>query len=217
MFKELSEVDNDIYCEFLKKKFDEDTVCSFLAYRKHSNPSCFITKNPNWEETKIAYILFIEYKKYIAICKRNVSISAPLKKKIEKIKYTTLSNFLLAEASSSSFTKMAMKNLDMSENAMRSKVFESDNLEKSFSPYSTSLYTITSFRTCIKNNTSYTNTYSIALQNSRINKLGEKQNYSNVVEWAKSCIDRIIKYEHPVSKKKGQCLKQIFYHILQNQ
>ena len=194
LFESLPETEDSVYCRFINESFDGETTCSFIAFKKISKPSCFEKDDNGWSETKIAYLLLVEYKGYIAINKKNTTLTKEIKAKLDKINYTTLSNFLLSDASSVAFTKMSMKNLDMSEFAMRSKVLESENLEKSFSPYNSNLYAVSSFRTNIMKDNSQ-NAYSVALTMSRINKLGKKQEYNALVNWMTRCIDEIKGYE----------------------
>ncbi len=196
LFTSLPENENCIYCRFINDSFDDDITCSFVAFKKDSKPSCFEEDEDGWNETKMAYLLLIEYRGYVAINKKNITLTKEIKTQLEKISYTTISNFLLSDASSVAFTKMAMKNLDMSEFAMRSKILESDDLEKSFSPYNSNLYAVSSFRTNIKRDAESSNTYSVALSNSRINKFGEKQKYEDLVKWMVKCIDDIVAYEN---------------------
>ena len=60
LFKDLPETEDSVYCRFANEPFDNDTICSFIAFKKISKPSCFEKDDNGWSETKIAYLLLVE-------------------------------------------------------------------------------------------------------------------------------------------------------------
>ena len=135
-------------------------------------------------ELKYSYLLIIQYNGFVVVCKRNVAGLKELYENVEDIDYFLLSRLLVSDATT--FEKFNIKNMDISETALRSKVLEALNLRNSLPIAVGNRYVLNSFRMNNKGDR-----FSLSLNTSRINHLSEKINFDELVKWIINITERI--------------------------
>ncbi|UCZ53465.1 hypothetical protein LGQ02_01295 [Bacillus shivajii] len=137
------------------------------------------------EEIKYAYLLILEYSNMVIINKKNISgLNTLLKDYISDVEYTTISRLFLSNTSN--FEKLTMINMDISNNAIRRRNIEANDLTSVFSPVYSSKYIINNIRINDKDSR-----ISLALNTSKINKLGKKVSIDEYFQWAVSVVDKV--------------------------
>lgn len=170
----------------------EDTVIdgmkySFVAYKREKRPNCFrngVEIEERWKEKIFAYLLVLEYKSYVAIIKKDIDNIRPIRSALKPIDYNVLCKVL--NDKKTIYKRVGMNNLDISDYSMRSKALEAENLEAVVSTIGASNYTLGNFRINNKQGT-----YSIGLNDSKINRLQVKVNFSELILWCKNIVDRM--------------------------
>lgn len=159
---------------------------SMRVFKCKPEPPKFITRNgQGWEEQKIGYFLFIEYRNYVVILRRNATVPKFISDKLENIDYDDL--IALKANVNTSFKRLSMQNLDGSDKAMRYKSFEALNLTDNMSPLGLNRYYV---RT-VKGSNGDDDNFSLTLYASRINEFEGNLTIDDVCGWAKSKIDEI--------------------------
>lgn len=157
---------------------------SICVFKIKSKPSFFKNDIENEYEIKFCYILIFEYRDYIVISKKNISSSTYLDAYLEDVDYSTLSK--LYADSDSSFHKLALDNLDVSDLAIRSKSVEARALEDSYSTFGANNYAVKNMRI-----TSRGHLYSLTLSTARINRHNGKVSIQQLREWMAEVCDDI--------------------------
>lgn len=153
-------------------------------FKYHTAPS-FIEKHvPNWVETKIAYLLIVDYKDYLIISRKNVSKIQDFLKDFKPLPYETLSTLFVDD--DTNFEKFSLKNLNVSDKAIREKSVEAIDLRQTFSALGANNYIVNSLR--VSNNNEKT---SMMLNSSRINKFGKKTGIHAFCDWSVRMADKI--------------------------
>ncbi len=101
-----------------------------------------------------------------------------------KVDYLTISRLFLSDKAY--FEKFSMANMDISDNAIRNRNVEANDLRASFSAAYLGRYVLKNIR--IKESD---NRISLALNTSRINKLGKKVTFHEYVGWLQEIINKI--------------------------
>lgn len=158
---------------------------SILVFKYDNKPSFIDEAFDKWYETKLAYLLLIEYDEYIAISRRNISKLQELKKHISPIDSDILSSLFLAEGSK--FEKFSLQNMNLSDSALRNKTLEAPDLSESFASNSSSSFILDSFR--ISNDEE--EKVSISLNTAKINRLGIKQKVNDLSKSIVYLIDKL--------------------------
>ncbi len=162
----------------------EYSVCVF----KYSKKPSFIKEEVlEWNETKLAYLVIVDFDSYVAISKRNISGTKELNDKIFPIDYKTMSSLFIEE--STAFEKLSMNNMNVSDNAVRQKSMEAIDLKESVSTFGLQNYMLNNLRL---NNDD--DKVSLSLNSSRINRFGKKNNLSFFITWSKVIVDKIINF-----------------------
>jgi len=162
----------------------EYSICVFKYSRK---PTFIKEEIVDWNETKLAYLVIVDFDTYVAISKRNISGTKELNDKIFPIDYQTMSSLFVEEATA--FEKLSMNNMNVSDNAVRQKSMEAINLKESVSTFGLQSYILSSIRL---NNDD--DKVSLSLNSSRINRFGKKNNLDFFISWSKMIIDRILNF-----------------------
>lgn len=127
-------------------------------------------------ELKYSYLLLIQYGNFVIISKRNISGLKELYERVEEIDYYLLSRLLVSDTTT--FEKFNIKNMDISDTALRNKVLEALNLRNSLPIAVGNRYVLNSLRLNNKGER-----FSLSLNTSRINQLAEKINFDELVKW----------------------------------
>jgi len=167
----------------LKNKDVKYSLCVF----KYSKKPTFIVKEvKEWEEIKLAYIVIVDFDKYVAISKRNISGTKELNEKIFPLDYATISSLFIEDTTA--FEKITMNNMNISDNAIRNKSMEAIDLRENVSTFGLQSYIPSNLR--LSNDD---DKISLSLNSSRINKFGKKSNLAFFISWADIVIDKIAK------------------------
>lgn len=154
----------------------ENFTYSICVFRYSALPSIIEEPIEEWVEIKLAYILVVDFKDYIVMVRRNVVKLNDFIGKFEPIDYKVLSTLYVTE--DTQIEKLNMLNMNISDKAMRQKTLESLNLQQNLSPMGASNYVVNAMR--VKNEEEKT---TLALNTSRINKLGKKCSIQEIVTW----------------------------------
>lgn len=158
---------------------------SLCTFKFDSKPSFINVEVPNWVETKLSYLLVVEIQDYIVISRKNISKIQDFVKQFDPLDYSILSTLFVHD--DTLLEKFSLKNLNVSDKALRGKSVEAIDLRENFSALGASNYMLNSLR--VSNDDEK---ISLSLNSSRINKLGKKNSIQNFCEWAKNLIDQII-------------------------
>lgn len=167
---------------------NKDFLYSLCIFKYKGKPS-FLDESGSEEEIKFAYLLLVQYSNMLVINKKNISgLNTLLKDFISDVDYTTISRLYLSN--SSSFEKFSMLNMDINSSSVRKRNIEANDLRHSFSPLYASKYIINNLR--IKDND---NRISLALNTSKINRLGKKVSIDDYFKWSLEVVDRVQTFE----------------------
>lgn len=174
----LKEVKKPLTVNNLEVKY---SICIF----KYNTKPTFIEKSiENWIETKLAYLLIVEISDYIVISKKNVSKIHDFLKQFNPLDYKILSTLFVNE--DTQFEKFNLKNLNVSDKALREKSLEAIDLKENFSALGANNFMLNSLR--LKNSNEK---ISLILNSSRINKFGKKNSIEDFCSWAEILVNQI--------------------------
>src|SRR5690554_4815457 len=168
----------------LKLNQNENIYYSVCVFKYTVKPTFIQDKLINWEEKKIAYLIIVEIEDYIIISKKNISKLQDFLKQFKPLDYSVLSTLFVND--DTSFEKFSLKNLNVSDKAVREKTIEAIDLKENFSTLGASNYLLNSLR--LKTNDEKT---SLILNSSRINKFGKKSSIENFCFWSKNLVHQI--------------------------
>lgn len=168
----------------LKLNDNEDIHYSICVFKYTTKPTFIEEEIINWEEEKIAYLLIVEIEDFIVISKKNISKLQEFIKLFKPLDYSVLSTLFVND--DTSFEKFSLKNLNVSDKAVREKTVEAIDLKENFSALGANNYLLNSLR--LKNNDEKT---SLMLNSSRINKFGKKNSIENFCIWSKNLVHQI--------------------------
>ncbi|WP_159470336.1 hypothetical protein [Dyadobacter sp. 3J3] len=168
----------------LKLNQNEDIYYSICVFKYTTKPTFIEEGLTNWDEEKIAYLLIVEIEDYIIVNKKNISKIQDFLKQFKPLDYSVLSTLFVTD--DTSFEKFSLKNLNVSDKAVREKTIEAIDLKENFSALGASNYLLNSLR--LKNNDEKT---SLMLNSSRINKFGKKNSIENFCFWSKNLVQQI--------------------------
>ena len=187
IFKTVSSVKTGNYLlNSIRLRFNQnkDIYYSICVFKYTTKPTFIEEELTNWEEKKIAYLLIVEIGNYIIISKKNISKLQDFLKPFKPLDYSVLSTLFVTD--DTSFEKFSLKNLNVSDKAVREKTIEAIDLKENFSALGASNYLLNSLR--LKNNDEKT---SLMLNSSRINKFGKKNSIKNFCFWSKKLVHQI--------------------------
>jgi len=162
----------------------EEIKYSFCVFKYETKPTFIDVEIEKWIETKLAYLLIAEIGDYLVISKKNISNIQEFLKFFIPIDYKTLSTLFVDD--NTLFEKFGLKNMNVSDKAVRQKSIEATDLKENFSSLGAGNYVLNSLRV---NNLS--EKVSIMLNSSRINKFGKKNDIKTFLMWSKNQIEKI--------------------------
>lgn len=163
---------------------NDDIYYSICVFKYITQPTFIEDTLDNWEEEKLAYLLIVEIEDFIVISKKNISKIQDFLKQFKPLDYSILSTLFVNE--DTNFEKFSLKNLNVSDKAVREKTIEAIDLKENFSALGANNYLLNSLR--LKNNDEKT---SLMLNSSRINKFGKKNSITNFCYWSKNLVHQI--------------------------
>lgn len=168
---------------------DDKNIFYSLCVFKYKDKPNFLDGNGSEEEIRYAYLLIFQYSNMIVINKRNISgLNTLLKDFISDVDYTTISRLYLSDTSQ--FEKLSMLNMDINNNSIRKRNIEANDLRSSFSSIYSSKYIISNLR--IKDRD---NRVSLALNTSKVNRLGKKVSVDDYFKWTTEVVDKVESFE----------------------
>lgn len=135
-------------------------------------------------ERKFAFLLIVEYEGYVAVTKRNIPTIRTFRDNVVPIPHEKMQSAFVEE--NTKFQRFGMTNLDVSDSAMRSKSVEALDLQSSFPSLGASTFMLNSFR--IHNEEKV---LSVTTNLSKINQVGEKPEWAELITWMKQKVDTI--------------------------
>ncbi len=157
---------------------------SVCVFKYNSQPTFIQEPIENWIETKLAYLLIVEIEDYIVISRKNISKIQDFLKQFVPLDYKILSTLFVEEETQ--FEKFNLKNLNVSDKALREKSLEALDLKENFSALGANNYMLNSLR--LKN---ADEKVSLILNSSRINKFGRKNSIEEFCHWAQDLVNKI--------------------------
>lgn len=157
---------------------------SICIFKYNTKPTFIEESVENWIETKLAYLLIVEIDDYIVISRKNVSKIQDFLKQFNPLDYKVLSTLFVNEETQ--FEKFNLKNLNVSDKALREKSLEAIDLKENFSGLGANNFMLSSLR--LKN---ANEKISLILNSSRINKFGKKNSIEDFCKWAEILIRQI--------------------------
>jgi len=170
--------------KIIKKKMKVDrkpSTISFLLYKFHSEPP-FLTES-NLEEVKFAFLLIVEFEKYVAIMKKHVSgIEKQLGNRIERLDYEEIQ--YLFSTDDSKYEKLTLNSMGVSSAAILRKTLESADLRGQIPSHS-------SYRAIPTNTTVRTLEHRHVLRpnSSSVSKTDTKSNLRSIVKWVHQVVE----------------------------
>lgn len=188
VFREVSSAKSGNYLlKKIKVKLNIDglgVAYSFCAFKFDSKPTFIHEEVENWVEIKLAYLLIVEIDNFIVISRKNISKVQDFVKEFNPLDYSVLSTMFVTDETL--LEKFNLKNLNVSDKALREKSLEAVDLRENFSALGANNYMLNSLR--VKNNDEK---ISLSLNSSRINKLGKKNSIEQFCAWAKKLVAQI--------------------------
>lgn len=160
---------------------------SICVFKFESVPSFIDEYIAGWIETKLAYLILVEFENYIVVTKKNIAGMADFFKLLDPLDYQILSTLFIDD--STMFEKFGLKNMSISDKAIRSKTMESNDLKENFSTIGAGNYIVDNMR--LKTGSEKV---ALSLNTSRINKFGSKNYLDSFFRWAKEVINRVEHY-----------------------
>ncbi|KFF12513.1 hypothetical protein IW15_13340 [Chryseobacterium soli] len=167
-----------------RKIRSEEIYYSVCVFKYITKPTFIDEPIRNWFEEKLAYLLIVEIEDFIVISRKNISKIQDFIKLLDPLDYEVLSTLFIDD--NTNFEKFSLKNLNVSDRALREKTVEAIDLKENFSSLGANNYLLNSLR--LSNNNEKT---TLILNSSRINKFGKKNNIENFCKWSKEQINKI--------------------------
>ena len=157
---------------------------SLCVFKYSAVSSLFINEVKGFEEIHVGYLIIVEYGDYIAVSKKGTGDLSDLMDQLNVINPDTLCNSFVND--STNIERLAMRNLDASDSAIRTKIVEGLDLRKSFSGYGANRQFLRSVRISSSNQRK-----SVTTATSFITETGRKVSIENYVSWVKTTIDEL--------------------------
>ncbi len=160
---------------------------SICVFKFKTKPSFIDIAIDEWMETKLAYFVLAEFEKYIVITKKNISGLTDFIKKINSIDYEILSTLFIDN--STQYEKIGLKNMSLSDKAIRSKTMESNDLQENFSTVGSNNYIVDNLRLSTEGTK-----IALSLNTSRVNKFGSRNHLVTFFSWAYDVVQKLDDY-----------------------
>lgn len=176
IFKEQKILNNDV-----------EIFYSILVFRYIKKPSFIEELIKNWEEIKLAYICIIDFEEYLVIARRNISKISNFLSDFEPLDYSVITSIFSQD--NTSFEKLSMDNMNISDRAIRQKSLESPNLQENVSSFGLQGYILNTVR--VSNDDEKV---ALSVNSSRINQLGPKNTFDGFLNWSSNMVEKIKNY-----------------------
>lgn len=160
---------------------------SILVINYQHKPTFLSERQTGWDETKLAYLVILDFDRFVVISKKNISGIQTFINSLVPLDYKVISTLFVDD--NTEFEKFAMTNMNISDTSIRSKSLEASDLKNSFYSLGANTYMLRGMR--LKNGE---DKISLAPNTSRINRYGNKNNIIGFLEWSKALLDRIQTY-----------------------
>lgn len=160
---------------------------SICVFKFKTKPSFVDIATDEWMETKLAYFVLVEFEQYIVISKKNISGLTDFLKTLNSIDYEVLSTLFIDD--NTQYEKLGLKNMSLSDKAIRSKTMESNNLQENFSTVGSSNYIVDNLRLSTEGTK-----IALSLNTSRVNKFGTRNHLEAFFEWANDVVRKLERY-----------------------
>jgi len=161
----------------------DGVLYSFCAFKIMAKPSCFKDDpGKEWLEVKFAYALIVEYDGYVAISRKLVAQLKDIKNELKELDYQKMASAFITDETQ--YQRIGMKNLDMSDTAIRGKSLEAVNLQDNFSTTGANNFVLNQCRLLNSDGV-----VSLAMNSSKVNKLGDKDDFASYLKWVKDVVD----------------------------
>ncbi|MDY0088730.1 MAG: hypothetical protein RBR78_00020 [Flavobacteriaceae bacterium] len=160
---------------------------SVCVFKFNSYPSFISEPIDGWIETKLAYLVIVEFEGYLVVTKKNVSGMNDFFKELDPIDYDILSTIFIDDGTQ--FEKFGLKNMNISDKAIRSKTMESVDLKENFSTVGAGSYVVDNLR--VNNGDEKV---ALSLNTSRVNKFGSKNSLHTFFQWASNVVEKVENY-----------------------
>ena len=170
--------------------FREDRVFEEISFKLSlkafpTDRKVFFLAGGDYFDTVYAYILILEFDDYLVVLKKSCgNIEPVIKKYTEVIDYNEISSLFNDEEDE--FQRLSLRNMTVSDRAIRNKSFEAANLNGLISTHSAGRSIPHTLR--IKNGTEVNN---ITTTTGRINQQSERSNLNYILKWCLKIIDQI--------------------------
>lgn len=158
--------------------------CSICVFKYVKKPTFIQEYISEWEEVKLAYMVVLDFDLYTIISKRNISCTRKIYDFIIPIDYKVMSSLFVDD--NTAFEKLSMNNMNISDNVIRQKSIEANDLKENISTFGLQSYILNNVR--LSNDD---DKISLSLNSSRINRFGKKNNIDFFVSWANEIVDKI--------------------------
>ena len=158
------------------------SFCSFMIKQHPVNLQNI--DDEEWMESKLAYILIVEYNNFVILNKKYFSNINQFIKNLNPLDYKVLSK--LFDKKTTIYKRFGMKNTDLSNTAIRNRSIESENLRNNLLNINLNQYVLNSCK--LSDNGEI---FSVALNNSQITNLNHKVSLEDYCNWAHDICDGI--------------------------
>ncbi|WP_343608335.1 hypothetical protein [Chryseobacterium oranimense] len=166
---------------------DVEIFYSILVFKYIKKPSFIEELITNWEEIKLAYICIIDFEEYLVIARRNISKISDFLSDFEPLDYSVMTSIFSQD--NTSFEKLSMDNMNISDRAIRQKSLESPNLQENVSSFGLQGYILNTVR--VSNDDEKV---ALSVNSSRINQLGPKNSFDSFLNWSSNTVEKIKNY-----------------------
>ncbi|MCT2406268.1 hypothetical protein NZD88_01705 [Chryseobacterium antibioticum] len=160
---------------------------SILVFKYIKKPSFTEELIINWEEVKLAYMCIVDFEEHLVVTRRNISKISDFLKTFEVLDYNVITSIYSQD--NTSFEKLSMDNMNISDRAIRQKSLESPDLKENVSSFGLQGYILNTVR--VSNDEEK---IALSVNSSRINQLGPKNTFNAFLNWCNKTVEKIKNY-----------------------
>ncbi|MDW9382801.1 hypothetical protein [Chryseobacterium sp. JV558] len=160
---------------------------SILVFKYIKKPSFTEELIINWEEVKLAYMCLVDFEEHLVVARRNISKISDFLKTFEVLDYNVITSIYSQD--NTSFEKLSMDNMNVSDRAIRQKSLESPDLKENVSSFGLQGYILNTVR--VSNDEEK---IALSINSSRINQLGPKNTFDGFLYWCNNTVGKIKNY-----------------------
>ncbi|MCW1961490.1 MULTISPECIES: hypothetical protein [Chryseobacterium] len=160
---------------------------SILVFKYIKKPSFTEELITNWEEVKLAYMCIVDFEEHLVVTRRNISKISDFLKTFEALDYNVITSIYSQD--NTSFEKLSMDNMNISDRAIRQKSLESPDLKENVSSFGLQGYILNTVR--VSNDEEK---IALSVNSSRINQLGPKNTFNAFLNWCNKTVEKIKNY-----------------------